>query len=58
MLQRFYRLSQPLIERFYAGRPSAFDQARILIGRPPVPMHRALRALPSSSAQAMCKPTT
>ena len=57
VLQRFYRLSQPLIERFYAGRPSAFDQARILIGRPPVPMHRALRALPSSSAQAMSKPT-
>ena len=56
VLQRFYRLSQPLIERFYAGRPSAFDQARILIGRPPVPMHRALRALPSSSVRASSKP--
>ncbi len=53
VLQRFYRLSQPLIERFYAGRPSVFDQARILIGRPPVPIHRALRALPSSSAVAV-----
>ncbi len=58
VLQRFYRLSQPLIERFYAGRPSVFDQARILIGRPPVPMHRAIRALPSSSVHAMSKPTS
>ena len=56
VLQRFYRLSQPLIERFYAGRPSMFDQARILIGRPPVPMHRAIRALPSSSVHAMSRP--
>ncbi len=42
---RFYRLSEPLIERFYAGRSTLADRARILCGRPPVPLGRALRAI-------------
>lgn len=42
VLQRFYKLPQPLIERFYAGRTTIGDIARILIGKPPVPLHRAL----------------
>ncbi|MFA9200871.1 MAG: lycopene beta-cyclase CrtY [Cypionkella sp.] len=40
-----YRLPQPLIERFYAGRTTRADQARILCNRPPVPVLGALRAL-------------
>jgi len=42
---RFYRLPEPLIERFYAGRSTLADRARILCGRPPVPIGRALRAI-------------
>lgn len=45
VLERFYRLPQPLIERFYAGRPAFGDWARILSGRPPVPLGRALRSV-------------
>jgi lycopene beta-cyclase len=45
VLQRFYRLRQPLIERFYAGQTTPADMARILVGKPPVPVHRALACL-------------
>lgn len=45
VLQRFYRLPQPLIERFYAGETTWSDIARILVGKPPVPIHRALACL-------------
>jgi lycopene beta-cyclase len=43
VLQRFYKLSQGLIERFYAGRLTTLDKLRILTGKPPVPIRRALR---------------
>jgi len=42
VLQRFYGLNQGLIERFYAGQLTWRDKARILIGKPPVPVHKAL----------------
>jgi lycopene beta-cyclase len=42
VLQRFYGLNQGLIERFYAGQLKWYDKARILIGKPPVPVHKAL----------------
>lgn len=45
-----YRLPRPIIERFYAGRSTATDRARILIGKPPVPVLGALRALGSNGA--------
>jgi lycopene beta-cyclase len=45
VLQRFYRLPQPTIERFYAGRLTIPDRLRILSGRPPVPLGRALATL-------------
>lgn len=45
VLQRFYKLPKPLIERFYAGRTSWSDIVRILTGKPPVPIHRALLCL-------------
>ncbi len=43
--QRFYRLRAPLIERFYAGRSTLADKARVLAGKPPVPIGRALKVL-------------
>ena len=49
ILQRFYRLPQPLIERFYAGHPTWGDRLRILSGKPPVPVGRALQALAPSA---------
>ncbi len=48
VLQRFYRLPEPLIERFYAGRTTPADMVRILVGKPPVPIHRALACLRES----------
>ncbi|MEH6435406.1 lycopene beta-cyclase CrtY [Massilia sp. DD77] len=44
VMQRFYRLPAPLIARFYAGRPSLGDKARLLSGKPPVPLLQALSA--------------
>lgn len=45
VLERFYRLDPQLIERFYAARTTMADKARILIGKPPVPLTGALRAI-------------
>ena len=45
LLERFYTLPEPLIERFYAGRSTAADRIRILAGRPPVPLGAALASL-------------
>jgi lycopene beta-cyclase len=45
-----YRLPQPVIERFYAGRSTHADRARMLCGRSPVPVLAAIRALGSSGA--------
>ncbi len=46
---RFSRAStacdEELIERFYAGNSTFFDRLRILLGKPPVPLGKALRAL-------------
>lgn len=46
VLQRFYGLPEGLIRRFYRGRMSLADQARLLIGEPPVPVLPAIRCLP------------
>jgi len=45
VLERFYRLPTPLIERFYAGEATLADKLRILAGKPPVPIGRALGCL-------------
>lgn len=45
VLEHFYRLDPGLIERFYAARSTLADKARILSGKPPVPLGRALKAL-------------
>ncbi len=52
VMQRFYGLNQGLVERFYAGRSTLADKARILTGKPPVAILRALKCLPQSSAAA------
>ncbi len=45
VFERFYRLNAYLIERFYAGNSGLRDKARVLIGKPPVPIGKAIRAL-------------
>jgi len=45
MLERFYRLPEPLIERFYAGMSTPADRLRVLAGKPPVPVVAALASL-------------
>ena len=45
IFERFYRLPEPLIERFYAARSTRLDQLRTLTGKPPVPIPRAIAAL-------------
>ena len=45
ILEHFYRLSPGLIGRFYAGQSSLGDRIRILAGKPPVTVARAIRAI-------------
>ena len=45
ILERFYRLPEPLIGRFYAGQSTFGDRARILAGKPPVAIGRAVNAM-------------
>ena len=42
VLERFYGLPQGLVERFYRNRISKADKLRILSGKPPVPVTKAL----------------
>lgn len=50
VLEHFYRLDEGLIGRFYAGRLTALDKIRILSGRPPVSVGRAIRAMRAGKA--------
>jgi lycopene beta-cyclase len=45
IFHRFYHLNEDLIFRFYQGKLKFRDQARILIGRPPVPIYSALKSI-------------
>lgn len=45
VMQRFYGLGDGLIQRFYAGRITLADKARLVSGKPPVPLGAALRAM-------------
>jgi lycopene beta-cyclase len=51
VFQRFYRLPRPLIERFYAANLISSDRFRLLVGRPPVPVGRAISAILSSGRE-------
>lgn len=55
VMQRFYGLPEALIERFYAGRLSPADKARILLGKPPVPLGEALTAVRLNSPQKIAR---
>lgn len=48
VFERFYRLPEPLVQRFYAARSTSADRLRVLCGKPPVPVGRALRTLLAS----------
>ena len=50
IFERFYRLNDGLIERFYAANLRASDKLRIVSGRPPIAIGTALGALPPSAA--------
>jgi len=49
ILERFYRLDPRLIGRFYAGTSTLADKARLLMGKPPVPIGRAIDAIAAAS---------
>ncbi|MGR4866321.1 lycopene beta-cyclase CrtY [Caulobacter sp. LARHSG274] len=49
VLERFYRLSPRLVQRFYAARLNRWDKLRILVGKPPVPVSAALKCLSEGS---------
>jgi lycopene beta-cyclase len=48
ILERFYRLDPHLIARFYAAQSTLLDRGRVLAGKPPVPVKRAMAAIRSS----------
>ena len=50
VLEHFYRLSPAVISGFYAARLTAADKLRVLSGRPPVPIGRAISAMLKSTA--------
>ena len=54
VFERFYRLPETLIERFYAARSTPLDRARVLCGKPPVPIGRALAALTGRQPPLSC----
>ena len=45
VFEHFYRLPDDLIARFYAGSLTFGDKMRVLTGKPPVPVARALKAV-------------
>lgn len=45
VLQRYYSLSQPVIERLYAAKNTTRDKMRTLIGKPPVNIFKAMECV-------------
>jgi lycopene beta-cyclase len=45
VLERFYGLPEPLIQRFYGARLTYLDKVRLLSGKPPVPFFTALTCI-------------
>lgn len=56
LLGRFYKLSPGLMSRFYAGHSTLFDKIRLLSGKPPVPLGRAIRCMPERSSIVVARP--
>ncbi|RZA23024.1 MAG: hypothetical protein EOP10_13845, partial [Proteobacteria bacterium] len=42
ILERFYEHDADLIARFYAGKTSLGDKVKIMSGRPPIAMQKAI----------------
>ncbi len=58
VLERFYELPEPLIERFYSSSLTLADKARILMGRPPVPIGKALRVIAEARVNPIAQPAS
>jgi lycopene beta-cyclase len=58
VLERFYMLGDPLIERFYSSSLTLADQVRILVGWPPVPITRALRVMGETTVNPIPRPVS
>lgn len=58
VMRHFYSLPEEMIARFYAGRTTRYDRLRILTGRPPVNILRAIGSLPRSAARKAAKVAT
>jgi lycopene beta-cyclase len=58
VLERFYMLGDPLIERFYSSSLTLADQVRILVGWPPVPISRALRVMGETTVNPISQPVS
>jgi lycopene beta-cyclase len=56
VLERFYELGEPLIGRFYSSNLTRADKARVLLGWPPVPVHRALRVMAETKTNPIARP--
>ncbi|MGL6044254.1 MAG: lycopene beta-cyclase CrtY [Sandaracinobacteroides sp.] len=50
VLERFYRLDAGLVGRFYAGHSTVMDKMRVLTGKPPIPISRAIRGIMKAPA--------
>lgn len=55
VMERFYTLPGPLIERFFAGKLTFGDKAQIMMGRPPVPLTRAVGVIRDEPAWAFAR---
>jgi lycopene beta-cyclase len=56
VLERFYELGEPLIGRFYSSSLTRTDKARVLLGWPPVPVHRALLVVAETKTNPIAQP--
>ncbi len=54
VLGRFYRLGEPLIERFYAANSTKQDKMRVLVGKPPVSFFKAAECVDEQSWLERC----
>ena len=55
VLEKFYTLPEPLIQRFYAGTSLSKDRVRLLSGAPPVSVKRALKVMAGLGQPAALK---
>jgi lycopene beta-cyclase len=56
VMERFYTLPEPLVRRFYAAQLTLADQARIVTGRPPVNILRAIGSMPPQAGWRFAQP--